>query len=91
MKGGELALDWGALVALVVHPIKVEIVEAMDWIGRPLAASELKRVLDHRHSTPAISYHMNVLAKFGVLVRAEIQQVRGAWKHLYVLAPAVKP
>lgn len=91
MKRGGGALDWGALVALIVHPTKVLIVEALDWIDRPLSPSELEYVFGERLSVSAISYHVNSLVKYGVLRRQGKHKVRGAWKTLYVFSSAVKP
>ncbi len=65
MKKGGGALDWGGLVALIVHPTKVLIVEAMDWIDRPLSSSELVFVFGEKMSVSAISYHVNSLARYG--------------------------
>ncbi len=84
-------LDWSVIVALVIHPTKVQIVSAIEWIDRPLSASELENVLDGGESMSSISYHLKSLASLGVLRRAGSQQVRGAWKRLYAIAPAVRP
>ena len=85
MKTGDGALDWSALVALIVHPTKVLIVEAMDWIDMPLSSSELAFVFGEKMSVSAISYHVNSLARYGVLRRQGKHKVRGAWKTSYVL------
>ena len=37
VQGGE-RFDWEALVPLVIHPLKVAILEALEWIGQPLSA-----------------------------------------------------
>lgn len=72
---------WEVLVPLVVHPMRVEIIEAMEWIGRPLAASELSLILDHELSH--LSYHVNELVKLGVLREVHNKKVRGALKRFY--------
>lgn len=84
-------LDWGALLSRSVHPTRLWIIEAMRVIDRPLSASELEDVFEGRQSTSAISYHMNTLAKIGIVKQVEMQQVRGTWKRLYVFTSAVKP
>jgi hypothetical protein len=84
-------LDWGALLSRSVHPTRLWIIEAMRVIDRPLSASELEHVFDRKQSTSAISYHMNTLAKIGIVEQASMQQVRGTWKRLYVFTAAVKP
>jgi DNA-binding transcriptional ArsR family regulator len=82
------AFDWCALVPLVAHPTKVLVIEALQWIGRPLSASDLRSVFDGQPATAAVSYHLKSLAKFGALTRVEKRRVRGTWKRLYVLSPA---
>jgi DNA-binding transcriptional ArsR family regulator len=91
MSGGGLALDWGVPDLCLVHGTKVWIVEAMDWIDRPLAAAELESVFGEERSLSAISYHLNSLAEAGVLERAEERQVRGAMEAHYRFTERVKP
>jgi hypothetical protein len=88
--GGD-PLDWGALLSRSIHPTRLWIIEAMRVIDRPLSASELEDVFEGKQSTSAISYHMTTLAKIGIVKQVEMQQVRGAWKRLYVFTAAVKP
>ncbi len=75
---------------MLVHPTKVQIVEAMWWIDRPLSASEIRQVFDCEHSVSALSYHFKTLVELGVLTRKEKVKVRGAWKRLYVFSSVVK-
>jgi predicted transcriptional regulator len=88
---GNGRLDWSALLSRSIHPTRLWIIEAMRVIDRPLSASELEHVFGRKQSTSAISYHMNTLAKIGIIEQVEMQQVRGAWKRLYVFTSAVKP
>jgi predicted transcriptional regulator len=90
-EGGGATLDWGALLSRSVHPTRLWIIEAMRVIDRPLSASELEQILDRKQSTSAISYHLLTLAKIGIVELAGMQQVRGAWKRLYVFTAAVRP
>jgi predicted transcriptional regulator len=90
-RGDNAHLDWGALLSLSIHPTRLWIIEAMRVIDRPLSASELEDVLERRQTTSAISYHMTTLAKIGIVEQVEMQQVRGAWKRLYVFTRAIKP
>lgn len=85
VKGGEsLPFDWGALVPLVVHPMRVAIIEALCWIGEPLSAIDFARLFaDQNFSTSYISYHLSELGKTGVLLQVETRQVRGATKKFY--------
>jgi DNA-binding transcriptional ArsR family regulator len=85
-------LDWSALVARLVHPTKVLVIEAMRWIDRPLSASELEKVFGDAEelSLSSISYHVRTLGELGVLTRIKEEQVRGGWKRIYVLSDKVK-
>jgi hypothetical protein len=88
---GSDRLDWGALLSRSIHPTRLWIIEAMRVIERPISASELEDVFEGRQTTSAISYHVTTLAKIGIVKQVEMQQVRGAWKRLYVFTDAVKP
>jgi hypothetical protein len=90
-RNGSGPLDWGALLSRSVHPTRLWIIEAMRVIDRPLSASELEHVFDASQSTSAISYHLTTLAKIGIVKLVDLQQVRGAWKRLYVFTAAVRP
>ena len=84
------ALDWSALVALLMHPTKVLIIEAMQWVGEPLSASELEQLFDEKPSLGSISYHVRTLVKFGALKQVRSRHVRGTIERYYFLTPAVK-
>ncbi len=83
--GGELPLDWSALVPHVLHPLKVEIIEAMCWIGRSLSATELTRILDKPNQISQIAYHMKTLKKLGVIEMTRWEPVRGTKENFYFL------
>jgi hypothetical protein len=83
-----LPFDWGALVPLVIHPMRVAIVEALCWVGEPLSAIDFRRLFaEEGLSTPYISYHVAELGKAGVLVQVGTRQVRGATKRSYFFPP----
>jgi hypothetical protein len=42
----EPGFDWGAFVASIVNPIKVAIVEALQYLEQPLSPTELTRLFD---------------------------------------------
>jgi hypothetical protein len=90
-RNGGALLDWAALLSRSIHPTRLWIIEAMRVVDRPLSASELEQVFDGKQSTSAISYHMTTLAKIGIVKLVDKEQVRGAWKRLYVFTSAVKP
>jgi len=77
--------DWEALVPLLVHPVKVEIIEAMSWIERPLSATDLDRILNGQIGVSLISYHLRKLAELEAIDRVRQETVRGALQTFYVL------
>jgi hypothetical protein len=85
-RAGDEPFQWDVLVSRVLHPIQVQIIEAMGWIGRPLASSELCKVFDDAYTVPHLGYHVGALAKLDVLQGIRTEQVRGATKRYYVLA-----
>jgi DNA-binding transcriptional ArsR family regulator len=80
-----ISFDWEALVPLLVHPVKVEIIEAMSWIGLPLSATDLDRVLRGQIGVSLISYHLRKLTEVGALRLDRKEAVRGAVQTFYVL------
>lgn len=86
MNGGKSpGWDWDALVPLV-HPVRVQILEAMLWIGQPLSAANLARAFDGAPRLGVISYHMNRLAGRGILECVGTRRVRGATERFYWMA-----
>ena len=84
-RGNEQAFDWVTLVPLLVHPIKVVTIEAMVWIGVPLSATDLSKVLEQQIGLANISYHLRSLAKAGVIKVHRRRRVRGAVETFYRL------
>ena len=80
--------DWEALVPLLVHPVKVEIIEALAWIGLPLSATDLDRILRGQIGVSLLSYHLRKLTEVGALQRVRREQVRGAVQTFYGLPSA---
>lgn len=80
------AFDWHFLIPLFVHEVKVAIIEAMDWIGQPLSAAELKLILRGSNwSLGTIAYHVSTLAESGVIQVTDERAVRGARETYYAL------
>lgn len=72
----------------LTHPLKVDIIEALLWIGLPLSASELKKILSAQSPLSVVSYHLVRLAKLDVLERVRTRQVRGATQSFYYFPTA---
>jgi DNA-binding transcriptional ArsR family regulator len=78
--------DWGALAPRLIHPMKVAIIEAIDCIGEPLSATDLRKVFDERFNLQAICYHLGKLAEAEVIEKVRQRQVRGALERFYSLS-----
>jgi hypothetical protein len=88
---GEEVVDWCALAAQIVHPTKMQIIEAMRWIGEPISAVKLEAIFDKAISLSNISYHVDSLAKLGTLKLIESHQVRGAHENFYYFTSLAVP
>jgi hypothetical protein len=75
--------DWEELVSLVIHPLKIEIIEALLWIGEPLSAAELVEILDGRYSLSLIVYHAKALENMKAIEIVCARRVRGARESYY--------
>jgi hypothetical protein len=69
LPGAKVAEDfcWGELVARLMHPVQVEIIEALRWIGGPLTAGELEQVLYGELSESRLEHHLQRLARLDAL------------------------
>jgi DNA-binding transcriptional ArsR family regulator len=87
MRGGSepLPFSWDELVPLLVHPLRVAIIEALRHIGEPLSTADLKEIFDGRYALSLISYHLVTLAKVEAIVVVSQGQVRGSTERLYFL------
>ena len=79
-------MDWDALIARLIHPTQLAVIEAMLWIDRPLSSAELVRVFDGEVVLSSVAYHVRRLAELGVLEQTGTRQVRGAIEHFFRLA-----
>ena len=76
--------DWEAFVRLAIHPLKVAILEALEWIERPLSASDLAKVFDQDGvGLQHVSYHMVKLRDAGVIELKRTRKVRGSTEKFY--------
>lgn len=79
--------DWAALIARLVHPTKVAIIEALSYLGQPLSATDLTKVFDEPKQLylSLVSYHAKKLAKDGMLVVVGSRHVRGSLEQFYAI------
>ena len=57
----------------------------MCWIGQPLSASDLKRILDKKGELSRITYHVGALFKMQAIVLVGEHRGRGAMEKFYSL------
>jgi hypothetical protein len=77
---------WAALAARLLHPIQVQIIEAMAWIDLPVSASDLVNVFSREERLSAIAYHVRRLDSLGALAPAgKRHPVRGSEEKLHRL------
>lgn len=77
-------IDWEVLIPLLLHPIKVAIVEAMLWIDEPCSAIDINLMHAGVPGTSKVAYHLKKLA-FGlpVLCLYDEESIRGTHRRLY--------
>lgn len=79
--------DWNRLVASLVHPAKVVIIEALWSIGEPASPTDLTRMIDEterdNYALSLIAYHMRMLAQSGVLEVVRQAQAAGTIETFY--------
>jgi len=78
---------WGAVAACLLHPIRLQIVEAMLWIDRPLSPVELTGIFSETDAMSSVSYHVSCLSRSRVLKVVRRRQVRGSTQTFYRLDP----
>jgi len=78
--------NWDTLVPYLIHPVKVAIIEAMEWVDVPVSPRELDRIFDEEFGVSLVAYHMRTLAEVGVVEKVGQQPVRGALQTFYALS-----
>jgi len=67
-----LEVDWAALASFYIHPRKLQIIEALRYIGHPLSPSDLEKVFSAKPTISNVEYHLKSLADVGI-----VEQLRG--------------
>lgn len=86
--------NWDTLVPHLIHPAKVAIIEALEWVEVPLSPKELDRIFDEEFGVSLVSYHVRTLMDVGAVERVRQEAVRGALQSFYTLVarePASAP
>jgi hypothetical protein len=69
---------WAALAARVLHPSQVEIIEALRWIDRPLAATDLLRVFEGQRVGLRLERRLRQLTRLGAVAPDDDGKARGS-------------
>jgi hypothetical protein len=78
------SVNWETMVAHVIHPAKVSIIEALAWIGRPLSPSLMEELFSGSGLyLSLIAYHVKGLADMGLLEIVATKPARGALERFY--------
>ena len=85
--GTLLVVDTQAILGLLQHPLRQEILRLFVEADEPLSPDRVSKELGERLNN--VSYHVLVLAKAGALTLIEEQPVGGALRHFYVAGEAV--
>jgi hypothetical protein len=67
---------WAALVARVLHPVDVQIVEAFRWIGEPLSAGDLAQIFDEELPWILLGRHLRRLERLAAVELEETPTTR---------------
>jgi hypothetical protein len=86
MTPGNGNFNWGTLVPYLIHPVKVAIIEAMEWMEVPLSPRDLDLMFDEQFGVSLVSYHMRTLTEVGVVEKVRQRPVRGALQTFYALS-----
>jgi DNA-binding transcriptional ArsR family regulator len=90
MSRGASTLDWGVLVPRLIHETKVSIIEAMQWLERPLSARELQAICGGEKSISTVEYHLLSLVEARGVAQVGRRRVRGARESRYFLTDAMR-
>lgn len=76
---------WASLVARVLHPVQVQIIEALRWIDQSLSPADLARIFDEKPEWQVLVHQLRGLTRLGAIVLAETPTQRDAMDIAYRL------
>lgn len=77
--------DWGSLVPMIAHPIRVAIIEIMFFLEIKLSASDLRELFCGEVPLSNVHYHLSMLKKADVVAKADQRQVGGTTETFFAL------
>jgi DNA-binding transcriptional ArsR family regulator len=81
-----LPFSWEELVPLLIHPLRVAIIEALRRVGKPLSTADLNEVFDDDYALSVIAYHLGTLVEVDAIEVISRPEAAGSAKRLYRLA-----
>jgi hypothetical protein len=75
---GAPRVDWAAVIEATIHPTKILILEAAEWIGEPVSPWLLGDVFEGHVKKGDVAYHLKDLADKGLLMKVGERPSRGA-------------
>ncbi len=70
---------------MLVHPIRVGIIEALLHIDRPLSPANLTNIFDLQYEGSLIAYHVRSLKEQGIVIAARRRKAGNLTETFYVL------
>lgn len=69
---------WAALAARLLHPVQVQIIEALSWIDEPLSASDLAEIVNAKLRRSQFVHHLRRLDRIDAIELAERPTLQNA-------------
>jgi predicted transcriptional regulator len=77
-----MKVNWERLARAETNPLRLEILEAIEASSEPMSAKSLEPIVGAVHTN--VSYHVQALAKVGMLTFSHSIPRRGALEKFYV-------
>jgi hypothetical protein len=85
-KGDGQPTDWDSLAPQLIHPFQAAILEAVEWLDRPLSAPLIAHMCEEDRSVSEAVYHLWKLADGGTLELVYERLVPGSFERFYALS-----
>lgn len=82
------AVDWEKVARARLHPMQVRVLDALAKSGEAESPNQLR--LQFKVPLQSVAYHVDVLAKSGLLKLESTAPRRGALEHFYLLVAVAK-
>jgi len=86
MRKDEEGEFWARLSGRLLHPVQMQIIEALRLIDLPMSAVDVTKIVEDKPDLSSVAYHFRRLARLGAIIPTETEQIRGALRRPYRLA-----